>query len=164
MTVSRLRHQQTSSRTRCAKQKKHDKREPGLFKEEGKFSERLCLCSEIYYSYDAGSKHLNFNSKGLNRMLLESGDDPLQKLGKTLDDALIIKSTNRSFRTNDQTKRRLTYFNPEEIFEDDGIHEHTHWSCKFNFLSTIFCVVFAALLRSNYFFIVSLGFFSMWRR
>ena len=30
----------------CAKYKKHDKREPGLFKEEFRCTELLCLCSK----------------------------------------------------------------------------------------------------------------------
>ena len=33
-------------RTCCAVQKKHDKREPGLFKEDFRCTEMLCLCSK----------------------------------------------------------------------------------------------------------------------
>ena len=35
-----------SSRTCCAKHKNHDTREPGLFKEEVRCSELICLCSK----------------------------------------------------------------------------------------------------------------------
>ena len=34
--------------TCCVKHKQHDKREPGLFKEEFRCTETLCLCSETY--------------------------------------------------------------------------------------------------------------------
>ena len=35
-------------RTCCVKHKQHDKREPGLFKEEFRCTEMLCLCSKTY--------------------------------------------------------------------------------------------------------------------
>ena len=35
-------------RTCCTKHIKHDKREPGLFKEESRCTEMLCLCSKTY--------------------------------------------------------------------------------------------------------------------
>ena len=50
--------------TCCAKHKKHDKREPGLFKEEFKCSEMLCLCSKNFCCYDTTSNKLKFSSKG----------------------------------------------------------------------------------------------------
>ena len=40
------------TRTCCSAHKKHDKREPGLFKEEFMCSEMLCLCSKTYCCYD----------------------------------------------------------------------------------------------------------------
>ena len=36
-------------RTCCNAHKKHDKREPGLFKKEFRCAEMLCLCSKTYY-------------------------------------------------------------------------------------------------------------------
>ena len=42
-------------RTCCAKHKKHDKREPGLFKEEFRYTETFCLCSKTYCCYDVTS-------------------------------------------------------------------------------------------------------------
>ena len=41
--------------TCCTAHKKHDKREPGLFKEEFRCSEMLCLCSKTYCCYDRKS-------------------------------------------------------------------------------------------------------------
>ena len=39
-------------RTRCLKHKQQDKREPGLFKEEFRCMEMLCLCSKTYCCYE----------------------------------------------------------------------------------------------------------------
>ena len=39
-------------RTCCTEHKKHVKREPRLFKEEFRCTERLCLCSKTYCCYD----------------------------------------------------------------------------------------------------------------
>ena len=55
-----------------------------------------------------------------------------KKIRKALDDAMKIKSTNRDFRTKDQTvatsqqtKRGLLDFHRKRIVEDDGIHTPT---------------------------------------
>ena len=131
-------------RTCCAKpKKKHVKREPGLFKEEFKYLELLCLSSEFCCCYDTTSNKLNFssNKQGLNRPVLErSGDGPLEKYRKVHDEAVNIKSTNRVFRRKDhtvathkQTERGLSYFYAKRIVEDDAIHTHTHLICGFNF-------------------------------
>ena len=53
--------------TCCVKHKQHDKREPGLFKDEFRCTEMLCLCSKTYCCYDVTSKKLKFSSKGLNK-------------------------------------------------------------------------------------------------
>ena len=50
--------------------KKHDKREPGLFKEEFRCTEMLCLCSKTYCCYDNKSDKFKFSSKGLNKRVL----------------------------------------------------------------------------------------------
>ena len=42
-------------RTCCTEHQKHDKREPGLFKEEFRCPETLCLCSKTYCCYDSNS-------------------------------------------------------------------------------------------------------------
>ena len=54
-------------RTCFAKHKQHDKREPGLFKEEFRCSEVLCLCSKTHCCYDVTSNKHKFSSKGLNK-------------------------------------------------------------------------------------------------
>ena len=65
------------SRPCCKKHKQHDKREPGLFKEEFRCTEMLCLCKKTYCCYDVNSNKLEFSSKGLNKRVLEqSGDGP----------------------------------------------------------------------------------------
>ena len=51
----------------CNAYKKHDKREPGLFKEEFRCAEMLCLCVKTYCCYDRKSKKYKFSSKGLNK-------------------------------------------------------------------------------------------------
>ena len=48
----------------CSLHKKHDKREPGLFKEEFRCTEMLCLCSKTYCCYDNKSNKFKFSSKG----------------------------------------------------------------------------------------------------
>ena len=52
-------------RTCCTAHKKHDKREPRLFKEELRCSEMLCLCSKTYCCYDRKSNKYKVSSKGL---------------------------------------------------------------------------------------------------
>ena len=58
-------------RTCCVKHKPHDKREPGLYKEQFRCTERLCLCSKTYCCYDVTSHKLKFSSKGLNKRVLD---------------------------------------------------------------------------------------------
>ena len=66
-------------RTWCVKHKQHNKREPGLFKEEFRCTEMLCLCSKTYSCYDVTSNKHKFSSKGLNKRVLEqSGNGPLE--------------------------------------------------------------------------------------
>ena len=60
----------------CSKHEKRDKREAGLFR----CTERLCLCSKIYFCCDGKSQKYKFSSKGLNKRALEdSGDGPIAK-------------------------------------------------------------------------------------
>ena len=76
-------------------------REPGLFKEEFRYTEMLCLCSKTYCYYDIASNKFKFISKGVNKRILEqSGDGPLDKFRRVLDEQVNITSTNRGFRTN----------------------------------------------------------------
>ena len=116
----------------CDKHKKQEKRESGVFKEEFRYSEMLRLSNKTHYCNGKTSDKLKFSSKGLNKRILEqTGDGPLEKHRKVLDERVNIKSTNRGFRTKDhtvvtyeQTKRGLSYFYPTRIAGDDGNHRH----------------------------------------
>ena len=111
-------------RTCCTKHMKHDKREPGLFKEEFRCTEILCLCSKTYCCYDSNSNKYKFSSKSLNERTLEDcGDGPMAKYRKVLDEFLNVTSTNRGFRTvhhsvatYEQIKKGLSYFLSKENF------------------------------------------------
>ena len=109
-------------RTCCKALKKHDKTEPGLFKEEFRCSEVLCLLSKPYCSYDRKSNKYKVSSKGLNKRTLEDcGDGPMSKYRKVLQEAINVTSTNRGLPTvqhsvvaYEQTKKGLSYFYPKE--------------------------------------------------
>ena len=91
-------------RTCCVKHKQHDKREPGLFKEEFRYTEMLCLCSKTYCCYDVTSNKPKFSSKGLNKRVLEqSGDGLLEKYRRVLNEKVNVTSNNRGFRTNNHS-------------------------------------------------------------
>ena len=117
-------------RTCCVKHKEHDKREPGLFKEEFRCTEMLCLCSKTYCCYDVDSNKPKFSSKGLNkRVLEESGNGPLENYRRVLNEKVNVTSNNRGFRTNnhsvatyEQVKKGLSYFYPKRMVATDGIH------------------------------------------
>ena len=117
-------------RTCCSVHKKHDKREPGLFKEEFRCAEMLCLCSKLYCCYDRKSNKYKLSKKGLSKRTLEDcGDRPMSKYRKVLPEAVNVTSTNRRFRTiqhsvatYEQTKKGLFYFYPKRKVEEDGIH------------------------------------------
>ena len=116
-------------RTCCTKHMKHDKREPGLFKEEFRCTEMLCLCSKTLCCYDSNSNKYKFSSKGFNKRTLEDcGDGPMAKYRKVLDEFINVISTNRGFRTvhhsvgtYEQTKKGLSYLYPKRIVDSDGI-------------------------------------------
>ena len=116
-------------RTYCVKHKQHDKREPGLFKEEFRCTEVLCLCSKTYCCYDVTSNKLKFSSKGLNKRVLEqSGHGPLEKYRTVLNEKVNITSYSRGFWTNnhsvstyEQIKKCLSYFYPKRIIGTDEI-------------------------------------------
>ena len=117
-------------RTCCVKHKQHDKREPGLFKEEFRCTEMLCLCSKTYCCYDVTSNKLKLRSKGLNKRVLEqSGEGPLEKYRRVLNKKVNVTSNNRRFRTNNHSvatyelvKKSLSYFYPKRKVEIDGNH------------------------------------------
>ena len=117
-------------RTRCNSHKKHDKREPGLFKEEFRCEEMFCLCSKTYSYYHKQANKYMFSGKGLNKRILEDcGDRRIAKYRKVLEEAVNATSTKRGFRTiqlsvatYEQTKKGLSYFYPKRIIEEDVIH------------------------------------------
>ena len=117
--------------TCCHTHKKHDKREPGLFKEEFRCAEMLCLCSKTYCCYDKQTNKYKFSSKGLYKRTLEDCGDggPMSKYRKMLEESVNVTSTKRGFRTiqhsvatYEQTKKELSYFHPKRIVEEDGIY------------------------------------------
>ena len=85
----------------CNVHKKHDKREQGLFKEEFRCAEMLCLCSKTNCCYDKRTNKYNFSSRGLNKKTLEERGDigPMSKYREVLEEAVNVTSTNRRFRT-----------------------------------------------------------------
>ena len=118
-------------RTCCNVHKKHDKREPGLFKEEFRCAEMLCLCSKTYCCYDKHTNMYKFSSKGFHTRTLEDCGDggPKSKYRKVLEEPVNVTSRKRRFRTiqysvatYQQTKKGLFYFYPKRIVEEDGIH------------------------------------------
>ena len=101
-----------------------------IFKEEFRCAEMLCLCSKTYCCYDVTSNKLKISSKSLNKRVLEqSGDGPLEKYRRVLNEKVNVTSNNRGFRTNnhsvatyEQVKKGLSYFYPKRIVESDGSH------------------------------------------
>ena len=113
-------------RTCCLPHIKHDKRTPGLFKEEFRGSHMIALCSKTYICYDAATDTTKFSCKGLNKNHLE---EPRAKFPRVLEEKTNITSTNRGFRfmgnamhTYEQVKKGLAYFYPKRKVADDGVH------------------------------------------
>ena len=91
-------------RTCCVKHKQHENREPGLFKDEFRCTEIFCVCSKTYCCYDFTSNKLKFSSKGINRRILEeSGDGPLEKYRRVLNEKVSVILSNRGFRANNHS-------------------------------------------------------------
>ena len=113
-------------RTYCVKHQQHDEREPGLFKEEFRCMDMLCLCSKTYCGYDITSNKLKFSSKVLNRRVLEqSGDEQLEKYGRLLNGKVNVTSMNRGVRLNnhsvatyEQVKKGMSYYYPKTNSRD----------------------------------------------
>ena len=128
--VSRRMQNLIFPRACCSTHKKNNKRDPGLFKEDFRCTEMLCLCNKTYCCKDNKSDKFKFSSKGLNKRVLEdSGDRSMSKYRSVLDEATNLTSTNRRFRTinhmvatYEQTKIGLSYFYPKRHVQDNGIH------------------------------------------
>ena len=114
----------------CVKQKQHDRREPGLFKEEFRCSVRLYLCSRTTCCYEVTFNKLKFSSNGLNEHVWEqSGDGLLDMYRTVLKKKVNVTSNSRGFRANnhsvatcEQSKKSLSYCYLKRIAESDGIH------------------------------------------
>ena len=123
-------------RTCCFAHKKHDKREPGLFKEEFRWTEMLCLCSKTYFCYDKQTNKYKISSKGLTKRILEDcgNGGQVSKYRTVLEESVNLTSTIRAFwtiqyslATYEQTKKGLSYFYPKRIVDEDGIDtKHLH--------------------------------------
>ena len=100
----------------CVEEKHYDEREPGLFNEEFRCTEIICLIC-----YDVTSN--KFSSKGLNKRELEHcGAGPLERYRRVLNEKVNITSNYRGFPTNthsvatvEQVKKSLSYFHPKRI-------------------------------------------------
>ena len=87
-------------RTCCERHIKHKKRYPALLKEEFQGPEVICLCSETYWCFDNSTYEIEFGCNALNKRTLEgTGAGTLEKYRLVLDEKTNDKSTNRGFRT-----------------------------------------------------------------
>ena len=107
------------TRTSCAKPKKHDRREAGLFIEEFSCTEMICQFSKTYCCYDSQSNKFIFNSTGSIKERLKTV--VISKYRKVFEEILNFTSINRCFRTiqeavatYEQTKKVLSYFYPHK--------------------------------------------------
>ena len=113
------------AKTCCTAHMKHDKRQPGLSKEEFRCSEMLCLCSKTYFCYDRKGTKYKFRSKGKkNSGRLWKWHHV--KVSQRLEKAFNVTSTTRRFRkmkhivaTYEQTKKGLSYFYIKRLVEED---------------------------------------------
>ena len=113
----------------CAKHRKHDEREPGLFKEEFQCTEMFCLFSKTHSCYKSLGNRFLFSSKGLNKLTFENrGEGPMAKNWKVFGETQNPTSTNRGFCTKnhcvatyEKTNKWLSCFYPKQIVESDGI-------------------------------------------
>ena len=116
-------------RTCCVKHKQHDKREPGLFKEEFRCTEKLCLCSKTYCCYDVTFNKLKLTVKVSTNVYWNIAvTDHWKNIG-VLNEKVKVTSNNRGVRTinhsvatYEQVKKGLSYFYPKRVDETDGIH------------------------------------------
>ena len=112
-------------RTCCPVHIKHDKREPGLFKEEWRGDEMIALCSKTYCGINEATGDVKFSCKGINKQFLE---EPAAKYRKVLETTENGKSINKGFRcinnsmmTYSLQKKGLAYFYPKRKVMDDGV-------------------------------------------
>ena len=93
----------------------------------------LCKCSKTYYCYDVATNKSNFSCEDLNKCVTEqTGDRPLEKGHRILDENMNLTSTDWFFRINnhaiatyEQNMEGLSSFSPKRKVENDGIHTQT---------------------------------------
>ena len=113
----------------------------------------LCLCSNTYCCNDVTSKKLKFSSNCPNKRVLEqSGDGPLEKCRRVLNEKVNVTSNNRGFRKNnhsvatyEQVKKGLSKFYPKRIVESDGIHTQPLNLQDIDSFFNLYCRVFLQL-------------------
>ena len=106
-------------RTCSAELRKHDKREPEMLKRRFSCTEMLCLCGKTYCGYDSLNNKFKLKRGLIKRTIEDSGDVPMARNRKVLDETKNVTCTNRGFRTNkpcvatyEQSKKVLLYFYP----------------------------------------------------
>ena len=112
------------------KHKKFDKRKPGLFKEEFRCTEMLCLCSKTYCCFAVVSNKFKVRSKSFNKRVLEQSiHGVLNKYCLVRDEKVNFTSINRGCCTNndsdityEQVRKILSYFYPKRRAVSDGFH------------------------------------------
>ena len=100
----------------------------GLFNEEIRCTERLCLCSRTYCCDETLSNMLNFSVEGLNkRTFKDNGDGPRAKCRKALVEAKLsflpivdFEQTTIVWRPISSQRRDSIFF--RQAFEADGNH------------------------------------------
>ena len=149
-------------RTNFVKHKQHDKREPGLLKEEFRCTEIRCLCSRTCCCHDATSDKLKFSSKDLNKRVLEqSGDGLLERYRRVLNEKINFISNKRGFRTNKHSVATYEHFKKKSVLlsftqnEQSRVMELTRnqLTCEKLALFSFYNVVYLSnFIKSNYIF------------
>ena len=76
-TTSEQKRKKFCHRICCSKHKKHDRREPGLFKEDFRVTPNFLpvMCIKPYCFSNSTSQNYQFSSKGLNKHALKDSGD-----------------------------------------------------------------------------------------
>ena len=114
----------------CNTNKKHNKSEPGVFREEFRCTGMLCLCGKTFCCCDRKSNKYKFSCKSLNKRTPEDcGDGPMSKYSKVPGESVNVTSTNRDFehinmvwRLMNKPRKNCPIFTPKRNVEYDGIH------------------------------------------
>ena len=108
--------------TCCAKHKNHDRREPGLFKEEFSCTEMIRLCNKRFCCFDFHSNKLKLSSKGLikerlKRMVMDLCPIMAKFWERFLTDTnSSLHTIQHAVATNEEQRRDCDTFLPNEKF------------------------------------------------